>query len=572
MVLKMARPWRDPRTGTYYCRKKIHESLRPFMGGGWEYKRSLQTKDPQEALGRFPQALAEANAVFELARKAKEGSVRLNVRDAQQLAARWFANERKRLELTGDWQYWLVIGQGRDGEEADTLHSFMEDEKERQGVVGAVVLPAVADMLKTQGQAMPAPQTPLYAQLVEVFTSHALDMSAWALKNWAAGGRYVPAPAIAPYAPTSVEVYAVEPSKAPEPAPQRKAGESIDILHAKPSDVFLRDVFDDWKNHGKGGGQSFPIKTLSKFETSVRRYEALTGNPSMGVLERTHGTAFKRALLGLEGDDQLTPFSVRDTLVNVGTLLNHYSTQTGHLPHSVWRSISNKIVHESHAEIRDEWTEEELTQLFALPVWSCYALPTVKNAGADAAYWVPLLGLYTGARITELCQLRIDDFSEKDGCWMMRLEVTDKAQSLKAAASRREIPLPAELLDLGLLQYRADIQAMGQEWLFPGINKSAQNNAGGGVSSWFSKMKIAEGFRKEVVFHSFRGTLNTQLMRKGISMELRCKFIGHKPEGGVNVSHYTKLKPKDLIPVAGAISFALLSLPRVYVKPAWRAG
>jgi hypothetical protein len=69
MVLMMARPWRDPRTGTYYCRKKIHESLRPFMGGAWEYKRSLQTKDPQEALSRFPQALAEANAALELARR-----------------------------------------------------------------------------------------------------------------------------------------------------------------------------------------------------------------------------------------------------------------------------------------------------------------------------------------------------------------------------------------------------------------------------------------------------------------------------------------------------------------------
>ena len=571
MVLKMARPWRDPRTGTYYCRKKIHESLRPFMGGGWEYKRSLQTKDPKEALSRFPQALAEANAVFELARKAKEGSVQLNARDAQQLAARWFANERKRLELSGDWQHWLVIVQGRDGEEADTLHSFMEDEKERQSVVNAVVLPAVADMLKTQGQAMPAPQTPLYAQLVEVFTSHALDMSSWALDNWAAAGRYVPAPAIAPYAPTSVEVHAVEAVKAADTEPKRQPGEPIDILTANPSEVFLRDVLEDWSKHGKAGRQSYPPKTVKKYEACVKRFEALTGNPSMSEIERWQGTALKRALLALEGDDQLTPTTVRNTLVNIGSLLNYYSTQTGHIGHGLWRNISNRIVEEPHSEVRDEWTEEELAKLFGLPVWRSYALPTAKNAGADAAYWVPLLGLYTGARITELCQLRIDDFSEKDGCWMMRLAVTDEAQSLKAAASWREIPLPAELLELGLLQYRADIQALGQEWLFPAVNKSAQNNAGGGLSSWFSKMKIAEGFRKEVVFHSLRGTLNTQLARKGIPLEMRCKFIGQKPEGGVNVSHYTKLKPKDLIPTAEAVSFAFLNLPKVYTKPAWSA-
>jgi integrase len=31
------------------------------------------------------------------------------------------------------------------------------------------------------------------------------------------------------------------------------------------------------------------------------------------------------------------------------------------------------------------------------------------KAGGAAAYWVPLLGLYTGARQSELCQLRIED-------------------------------------------------------------------------------------------------------------------------------------------------------------------
>ena len=151
----------------------------------------------------------------------------------------------------------------------------------------------------------------------------------------------MPAPVIAPYAPTTVEIHAVEASKPSVRAMQRKPGEAVDILTANPAEVFLRDVLEDWAKHGKAGRQS-------------------------------------------------------------------------------------------------------------------YALPTAKNAGADAAYWVPLLGLYTGARITELCQLRIDDFSEKEGYWMLRLAVTDEAQSLKAAASWREIPLPAELLELGLLQYRAD--------------------------------------------------------------------------------------------------------------------
>lgn len=358
----------------------------------------------------------------------------------------------------------------------------------------------------------------------------------------------------------------------PMEEPKRLLGGAVDMLTANPSQVFLRDVLEDWAKHGKAGRQSYPLKTVRKYESSLERFEALTGNPSMAAIDRLCGTAFKRSMLALEGDGQLSPTSVRDTLVNIGTLLNYYSTQTGHLPHGLWKNISNRIVEESHADARDEWSEEELSKLFGHSLWQRYDLPSLKNAGLDAAYWVPVLGLYTGARITELCQLRIDDFSEKDGHWMLRLAVTDEAQSLKAAASWREIPLPAELLALGLLEYRADIQAMGQEWLFPGVTKDSQNNAGGGVSKWFSSLKIAQGFRSEVVFHSLRTTLNTQLSRKGIPLEMRCKFIGQKPEGGVNLDHYTKLKPKDLIPTAEAVSFAFLQLPKVYAKPAWFAG
>lgn len=108
MFLKMARPWCNPRTGIFYVRRKVPEALRPHMGG-WEYKRSLQTKDPAEALSRFPEALAACNAAFELAKKAVAGHAALNARDAQQLAARWFADERKRLEQSGEWERWLVI-------------------------------------------------------------------------------------------------------------------------------------------------------------------------------------------------------------------------------------------------------------------------------------------------------------------------------------------------------------------------------------------------------------------------------------------------------------------------------
>ena len=44
-----------------------------------------------------------------------------------------------------------------------------------------------------------------------------------------------------------------------------------------------------------------------------------------------------------------------------------------------------------------------------------YDLPRDAKAGHDGAYWVPLLGLYTGARPGELCQLRVADVLDVEG-------------------------------------------------------------------------------------------------------------------------------------------------------------
>jgi hypothetical protein len=48
MALSMSRPWKHPKTGVYWLRKRIPDDLRPILGKR-EEKRSLGTKDPAEA-------------------------------------------------------------------------------------------------------------------------------------------------------------------------------------------------------------------------------------------------------------------------------------------------------------------------------------------------------------------------------------------------------------------------------------------------------------------------------------------------------------------------------------------
>jgi len=233
-----------------------------------EYKRSLDTKDSEEALRRFPAALAESNTAFALAKQAQAGHEELNASDARQLGARWFVDERKRLEASEDWARWLVIGEGAHGPEGHTLSFVLDETQDLQGWRKTFVLPAIAEALRAHGQPMPPDGSPLLQQLVNVFSNHINELSRWALDNWLSSGCYVPPPAVMPYAPTSVEL------KRDEEAKLRKPGEAVDILHSPASKVFMRDVLDDWAMHGKPGRKPYPQKTINKYKLAVERFEA----------------------------------------------------------------------------------------------------------------------------------------------------------------------------------------------------------------------------------------------------------------------------------------------------------
>lgn len=54
IVIRLSAPFKDPRTGVFYFRPVIPAVLRSFFNGGAsEYKRTLDTRDPEEARQRY---------------------------------------------------------------------------------------------------------------------------------------------------------------------------------------------------------------------------------------------------------------------------------------------------------------------------------------------------------------------------------------------------------------------------------------------------------------------------------------------------------------------------------------
>ncbi|WP_279489251.1 DUF6538 domain-containing protein [Aeromonas veronii] len=97
----MPNPKKDPKTGVYKIRQVIPPALRPFVEGNkGELKRSLDTKDPQEAKSRAFLVQKEFHAILANARSLKaqqESKVALTFSQIRSFAEAWREREELRL-------------------------------------------------------------------------------------------------------------------------------------------------------------------------------------------------------------------------------------------------------------------------------------------------------------------------------------------------------------------------------------------------------------------------------------------------------------------------------------------
>lgn len=98
-----------------------------------------------------------------------------------------------------------------------------------------------------------------------------------------------------------------------------------------------------------------------------------------------------------------------------------------------------------NANKRPPFSNQQLQTLFSCPTY------TGRTVTKDYKYWIPLIGLYTGMRLNEICQLLVDDIMCVDGVWIINIDDNDH-KKLKTASSRRRIPVHKRLIDLGPLR------------------------------------------------------------------------------------------------------------------------
>lgn len=169
---------------------------------------------------------------------------------------------------------------------------------------------------------------------------------------------------------------------------------------------------------------------------------------------------------------------------------------------------------------------------------SIFQSDLLTKAKQPADFWLPMLGLFTGGRVSELSQIDITDIQKHGEMWALSIN-NEGDKSLKTLASTRLIPLHPTLIDCGFLEYVSDAKQFGTK-LFPYLTPDKFGSYGGRTSErWGSYLDTLGIKDPQKTFHSFRSTSNNRLKHNGVPEENRCQFIGHEHDT-INSATYSE--------------------------------
>lgn len=179
-------------------------------------------------------------------------------------------------------------------------------------------------------------------------------------------------------------------------------------------------------------------------------------------------------------------------------------------------------------------------------LYSAEALRTLNTQ----TRWGAVIGLYTGARVSEVGQLALDDFIEEDGVWAVRITDEGAGQSVKNAASVRTIPVHPDLIRVGLLERVAALRAEGRTQLFPRAKAGSVNGMGNWLSKSYARHLAAFNVTADVGkvgFHSLRKTVVRALKDAGVREEARKEYVGHRTSGEHHEVYGKTFSPSSLL-------------------------
>jgi integrase len=325
----------------------------------------------------------------------------------------------------------------------------------------------------------------------------------------------------------------------------------------------LSEAISDWKaGTAARGGKKPTHSSVREAERAVRFFTEYHGDLPLGDIskqkareyrdalakmpKRISGTQRKMALRELiastRSDQETVHAATVNKYLNCLAAIVNASSKDGKLDEvtgftNPFSLLGISVDKRNDPNRRKPFTQSDLKAIFTDAIYSQGSRPT--GGRGEAAYWLPLIAVLTGARLNEIAQLRLQDIKQDEdtGIWVVDID-TEGDRSVKTVSSRRQVPIHPELIRLGLLRYRDGLAKSGSKasaTLWPQLSSADPKYRSTAWSKWFNRyLRQTIGITETgKVFHSFRHTFKRLGRNAGLTEEMHDALTGHTGKGGV---------------------------------------
>jgi len=515
----MSQPWRHPKTGILYFRSRLPADVAESLAGrtftldvaggattirlnGW-IKVSLRTKDHGEARLRHASVQAQIQSRWQAARN---GTQSLTNRQVHEIAGDWYRDlVREHEDDPGDVEQWELF--------QDLLSDAADEPTRSRAAHRLSKLIRIDPWLEAHGHNLDQESR----EKVLLAVSAALFSGADTIKR-RAGGDYGPDEKLQSY-----------------PVSKRNTSSNKSL---RGGGTKLTDLFEGWAKEVAPAQ-----KTVVEWRKHILAFIEFIGQDDPRAVSRSNVVDWKQHLLGLGNSPKTISGSKLAALKSVFG----WAVENGHLETNPAAGVSVR----RGTKVGSRMRGFERAEAAAI-------LKASAREKSPVYRWVPLLCAQAGARVSEVCQLRVEDIREDDGIWFM--DIKAEAGSLKTQSSERQVPLHPHVLAIGFLEF---VRGRGSGPLFfdPKRRKNEaarpqQKIVAKNVAAWVHRLGLDVGrqYRKDPN-HGWRHLFRTLATEAGVQSNVIAAIQGHAPgsvgEGYGEVSLISKDRAIRLLPLPG---------------------
>ena len=202
---------------------------------------------------------------------------------------------------------------------------------------------------------------------------------------------------------------------------------------------------------------------------------------------------------------------------------------------------------------RDRFTEKEIKKIFQK---HNYIEFTEVENHKYSNYWTPLISVFSGLRLNEICSLYLDNIIQekvngrkKIWCFNILEEPDRPDKHLKTLSSKRVVPIHDTLIDLGFIEFVELLKKRhtNRQRLFQEL-KYGEGSYIRNVSYFFNKKYLPLlGLKTDKKnFHSIRHTVVDHLKQRLVDISFINELVGHH-HGNIDLDRYGKGFTTDII-------------------------